>query len=405
MISGTTKKIYDFVVIGGGILGLATAWQLQQKYPKQSVLLLEKESGVARHQTGRNSGVIHAGVYYKPDSLKAKFCKQGNLATKDFCRQRGITFEEKGKLLVATNSIEVERLQALADRCHQNGIEIERIDKQKLKELEPNIQGEEAIRVASSAIVDYAQIAQEMKELIVQAGGEVYLNAEVVNQEEFADRVTLYTKNDRFQARHLIICAGLHSDHFVRMIGKQPDFRIIPFRGEYFRLNPEYNSIVNHLIYPVPDPNLPFLGVHLTPMIDGSITLGPNAVLALSREGYNWTDIKPKEMMHVLTYSGTLNLLRRHFKAGLDEFKDSISKRGYLKRVRKYCPILQVSDMQPYPAGVRAQAVRANGELVDDFLFTHTSRTMVVCNAPSPAATSAIPIANYIIEKLEELII
>lgn len=404
MSLASEKTIYDFIVIGGGILGMSTAWQLQKKYPNKTVLVVEKESSAAQHQTGHNSGVIHAGVYYKPGSLKAKFCKEGNIATKAFCREHNIPFDECGKLLVATDQKELERMHALVGRCAENGIEIEVLDQAQLREREPNITGVGAIFVPSTGIVNYTQISSKMGELVEQAGGVVRFNTCVTGIEEFADRVTVFTNHERFQGRFLVSCSGLQSDRVVEMMGLEPDFRIIPFRGEYYLLGEQHNQIVNHLIYPIPDPDLPFLGVHLTRMIDGTVTVGPNAVLAFKREGYKKTDISLKDSFQMLTYPGMIKLLFKHFKASMTELKNSISKSGYLKLVQKYCPSLTLDDMQEYPAGIRAQAVSKNGDVIDDFLFMNTSRALAVCNAPSPAATSAIPIGQHIVDQVSVLV-
>lgn len=404
MTSNLEQEIYDFIVIGGGILGMSTARELQYKYPDKSVLVLEKEPTAAQHQTGHNSGVIHAGVYYKPGSLKARFCKEGNIATKAFCTEHNIPFDECGKLLVATDKVELSRMMALVDRCAENGIEIEVLDQAGLREREPNIVGVGAIFVPSTGIVDYSKITQCMSDLVENAKGRVIYKTVVTGIEEFADRVTVFTSNGRFHGRFLVACAGLQSDRMVQMMGLEPDFRIIPFRGEYYRLPAQHNQIVNHLIYPIPDPDLPFLGVHLTKMIDGYVTVGPNAVLAFKREGYKKTDISLKDSFQMLTYPGMIKLLMRHFKVSMVELKNSLSKRGYLKLVQKYCPELTPEDLESYPAGIRAQAVSKNGDIVDDFLFMSTGRALAVCNAPSPAATSAIPIGKHIVEKVSELV-
>lgn len=404
MTQATTKKIYDFIVIGAGILGLATARELQQRYPGQEILILEKESAPALHQTGRNSGVIHAGVYYTPGSLKAQFCKEGNSATKAFCRKHDIAFDECGKLLVATDADELARMQALIGRCAENGIEIEVLDQAQLREREPNIEGVGAIFVPSTGIVDYSEICRKLLELFQAEGGEVRFLAEIEQLEEFRDRVTCYTTNGRYQSRYMVACAGLQSDRMVAMLGQECSFKIVPFRGEYFRLAEQHNQIVNHLTYPIPDPQLPFLGVHLTRMIDGSVTVGPNAVLAFKREGYKKTDISLSDSWEMLSYSGMRKLVARHFRASINELRNSLSKKGYLGLVQKYCPSLQLSDLEPYPAGIRAQAVFGDGKLVDDFLFESTKRALVVCNAPSPAATSSMPIARHIVENLDKLV-
>ena len=398
------NKIYDFIVVGGGILGMATARELQSQYPMKSVLVLEKEPKPALHQTGRNSGVIHAGVYYKPGSLKARFCKEGNIATKAFCQQHEIPFDECGKLIVATCEVELQRMHLLADRCKENGIEIQVLDEEQLSEREPNISGLGAIFVPSTGIVNYSHITQNLAELIVEQGSEVIYSAEVTSIEQFADRQTLFTSQGRFQCRYMVSCSGLHADRVARMLGLKPDFRILPFKGEYFLLGEKHNNIVNHLIYPVPNPDLPFLGVHLTKMIDGTVTVGPNAVLVLKREGYGKFEFDLKEALCILFYPGTVKVIFRHFKASLLEFKNSLSKTGYLRLVQKYCKSLKLEDLNNYPSGIRAQAVTPKGHVIDDFLFMHSSRALVVCNAPSPAATSAFPISKYIVQKLSELV-
>jgi len=394
--------MHDFVLIGGGILGLATALELQRRFPGKRVLVLEKESAPARHQTGHNSGVIHAGVYYRPGSLKARFCREGNRATKAFCREHGIPFDECGKLLVATNELELERMQALIQRCAENELPVEVLDAAQLRAREPEITGVGGLFVPSTGIVSYTRICETMVDLVRDAGGEVRFNTEVMRIETSSGDVRVETDAERFHAGHLIACAGLWSDRIVSMLGQKPDFRIVPFRGEYFLLPPEHNRIVNHLIYPVPDPGLPFLGVHLTRMIDGTVTVGPNAVLAFKREGYRMRDFSLSELAGMLSWPGLLKMLSRNVGPGMMELKNSLFRRGYLQQVRKYCPRLTLDDLRPYPAGVRAQAVARDGSLVDDFLFVQTERALVVCNAPSPAATSALPIAAHIVNQLQD---
>lgn len=393
--------MFDFIIIGGGIVGMSTAWQLKKAYPDHRILLLEKESGPAQHQTGHNSGVIHAGVYYTPGSLKARFCLEGNFATKAFCREHDIPFDECGKLLVATSALEMERMKALWDRSEANGLERYWLNADELKEREPNITGVGGIFVPSSGIVNYKQVTAAMGREFQRLGGEIRYNAEVTGLVEESSQVIVQTPLGEFQGRYLVSCSGLMADRVVRMLGIEPEFKICPFRGEYYLLKPEHNQIVNHLIYPIPDPNMPFLGVHLTRMIDGTVTVGPNAVLAFKREGYNKRDISLRDTLEMFTYPGILKVLMKNLKPGLIEMKNSINKGGYLELVRKYCPSLQVSDLTPYPAGIRAQAVSKDGNLVDDFLFVNTKRTINVCNAPSPAATSAIPIGGYIVDKVK----
>lgn len=394
--------MYDYIIIGGGILGLSTAMQLIRAYPDKKMLLVEKEDGPARHQTGHNSGVIHAGVYYTPGSLKARFCLEGNLATKAFCDEHSIAYDECGKLLVATNDLELQRMKALWERTEANGLERYWLTAEELHEREPNITGVGGIFVPSSGIVNYAEVAAAMGREFEAAGGEIRYATSVTGLSERTNEVVVSTSQGDFSTRYMVSCSGLMADRVVRMLGIEPDFTICPFRGEYFRLPAQHNQIVNHLIYPIPDPSMPFLGVHLTRMIDGSVTVGPNAVLAWKREGYRKTDISFSDTLAMLRHRGIRQVLKDNLRPGLSEFKNSLYKKGYLQQVRKYCPSLTLADLEPYPAGVRAQAVSNDGKLVDDFLFVNTPRTVNVCNAPSPAATSAIPIGAYIVEKVKQ---
>ncbi|HDY7932551.1 TPA: L-2-hydroxyglutarate oxidase [Vibrio vulnificus] len=397
--------MYDFIVVGGGIVGVSTAWQLQQRYPEKSVLLVEKESGFARHQTGHNSGVIHAGVYYAPGSLKADFCKRGVEATKAFCAKHQIPVENCGKLLVATTAAEVERMNALYERCHVNGIEVELLDAAQLKLAEPNIVGLGAIYVKSTSIVDYRLVTEKMAQELVDLGGEVRLNAKVIALEEHADEVQVTCQcvgeTVQLNGRFLVSCGGLMADRLTKMLGIETDFQIIPYRGEYYQLPSKHNQVVKHLIYPIPDPDLPFLGVHLTRMIDGSVTVGPNAVQGWKREGYGRVNFSIQDTWQMMRFAGFWKVTKQHFATGVKEFINSWWKAGYLKLVNKYCPMIQVEDLQPYPAGIRAQAVLSDGSLVHDFLFAESPRSLHVCNAPSPAATSAMPIGEYICNKVE----
>ena len=404
---GSTRKldamIYDYIVVGGGIVGISTAWQLLQRYPNLRILVLEKESHFAGHQTGHNSGVIHAGVYYQPGSLKADFCRRGNEATIKYCLEHDIPYEQCGKLLVATDKNEYSLMEKLFERAAENRIEAEWLSPEQLKEREPNISGLGAFFVPSTGIVDYRQVTDKMAELFKSHGGRVRLDCEVLGLEEKDSGISVYTSLENLDTRYLIACSGLMADRLVKMLGLQPDFQIIPFRGEYFRLPPEKNDIINHLIYPIPNPEMPFLGVHLTRMIDGTVTVGPNAVLGLKREGYKKTDVSFRDIREMAAFSGFWKVMQQNLKAGLSEFKNSIFKRGYLELVRKYCPQVKLSDLTPYPAGVRAQAVAKDGTLIHDFLFVNTKRTFHVCNAPSPAATSAVPIGEYIVDRAEEI--
>ncbi len=393
---------YDIAIIGAGIVGLSTAWQLIQQYPDYRILLIEKESDVGLHQTGHNSGVIHAGVYYAPGSLKADFCQRGAAATKAFCQQHKIKFDQCGKLLVATNDKEVERMQALYQRCQQNNLEVEQLDQPALKQREPNVKGLGALFVPSTGIVNYQHICKKLAELFVEAGGELWLDSKVIDLSESHEQVIIKLNNDVVCARYLVSCSGLMADRLTKMLDIETDFQIIPFRGEYYKLPAKHNKLVNHLIYPIPDPDLPFLGVHLTRMIDGSVTVGPNAVQGWKREGYGRINISPRDILDMIRFPGFWKLIAQHWRTGLIETKNSWYKPGYLSQVRKYCDLVELEDLEDYPAGIRAQAVMKNGSLVHDFLFAQSPRTLHVCNAPSPAATSAFPIGEHIIQKLQQ---
>ncbi|MEZ9473879.1 L-2-hydroxyglutarate oxidase [Vibrio splendidus] len=398
------NSTYDYIIVGGGIVGVSTAWQLQQAYPDKSILLVEKERGFAQHQTGHNSGVIHAGVYYAPGSLKADFCKRGVERTIAFCSQHDIPVENCGKLLVATNEQEVERMNALYQRCHDNDIDVDLLDQAQLKLAEPNITGLGAIYVKTTSIVDYKKVTEVMAQEFVEAGGKLSLGTEVIMADEQEDEVQLTCKVDgqtlQLNSRFLITCSGLMADRMTSMLGIETDFQIVPYRGEYYQLDAKHNQVVNHLIYPIPDPELPFLGVHLTRMIDGSVTVGPNAVQGWKREGYGKLNFSFKDTWQMLSFVGFWKVTANNLKTGLVEFKNSWWKPGYLKLVNKYCPSITVSDFKPYPAGIRAQAVLKDGTLVHDFLFAESPRSLHVCNAPSPAATSAMPIGEYICGKV-----
>ncbi|HAD36226.1 MAG TPA: L-2-hydroxyglutarate oxidase [Gammaproteobacteria bacterium] len=393
---------YDFLLIGAGILGLSTARELQQRYPGSRVCVVEKEQVPAYHQTGHNSGVIHAGVYYTPGSLKARFCFEGNRAIKSFCREHRIEFDECGKLLVATNLIEVERMQVLIERSKQNGLTIDVLDHKQLVEAEPNISGLSAIRVPSTGIVSYSAICHKLAELIESDGGEILYGSHVDDLTESDNDVIVRSNARRITTRKLIGCGGVMADRLVRSLGGTPDFQIIPFRGDYYRLAAHHNQIIRHLIYPIPDPALPFLGVHLTRMIDGSVTVGPNAVVNFSREGYSRFAFDSGDALEMVRFPGFRRVVWKNLSAAMQELKKGLWKPSFLKEVQKYSPGVQLGDLQPYPPGIRAQAVSADGRLVDDFLFYHTGNSLIVCNAPSPAATSCFPIARHIVDQLSD---
>lgn len=395
--------MYDFAIIGAGIIGLSTARQLQFRHPGKKILLLEKEKQVARHQTGRNSGVIHAGIYYAPGSLRARFCKEGAAATIAFCEKYGVPVKQCGKLIVATDELEHERLLDLYERARLNELDVELIDGAELKHRESEVTGFSAIHLKTTGIVDFSLISERLAEQFRGAGGELRLGATVTALTENDDHIQIATAADNSEStRYLIVCGGLMADRLTRMLNLDTDFRIVPYRGEYYRLPVEKNDIVRHLIYPVPDPALPFLGIHLTRMIDGSVTVGPSAMQGWKREGYGRVNFSPRDTWEILSYPGFWRLTARHLRPGLREIRNAVWKRGYLKLVQKYCPSITIDDLQPYPAGVRAMAVRKDGTMIHDFLFAQSDRSLHVCNAPSPAATSAIPIGKYICDKIEE---
>ena len=391
---------YDFVIIGGGIVGASTAMQLIARHPDRRIVLLEKETASAQHQTGRNSGVIHAGVYYAPGSLKADFCRRGLEATIDFCQQYDIEYDKCGKLIVATDESELEGLNKLYTNSAENGLEVSWVEQDKLKEIEPNIRGIKAFLVKDSAITNYKKITHHMLENFKKAGGKIVYQSEVSQITETDDSVIVSTNNDSYKASFLVACAGLQADRIVKMIGVEPNFQIVPFKGEYYKLSYKLGKITQHLIYPVPDPEMPFLGVHLTNMIDGSITVGPNAVLSFKREGYSKLAFDLKDLTAMFMFPGFWKVIFANLRSGIGEMKNSLHKAGYLKLVQRYCPTIQLEDLKYYPPGIRAQAVTKKGELVHDFLFEETNRSLHVCNAPSPAATSAIPIGEYICDSV-----
>ena len=394
--------MYDYLIIGGGIVGLSTAWQLQQRKPDSSILVLEKENELALHQTGRNSGVIHAGIYYTPGSLKAKFCKVGIEATLEFCREHQIPVEQCGKLIVASNDDEHERMLELYERAKQNDLDVELIDAAELSRREPNIVGTGAIFLRTTGIADYATIAREFAKKFEQLGGEIQLNSAVTDLQESSEAVTAtLADGQQIAARYLIACGGLMADRLAMMQGIDIDFQVIPYRGEYYQLPPGKNNIVKHLIYPVPNPDLPFLGIHLTRMIDGSVTVGPNALQGWKREGYGRININLRDIFAMIRFPGFWRALRKNFRTGLRETWNSVWKRGYLKQIHKYCPSITLSDLLPYRTGVRAMAVKKDGTLIDDFLLVESPRSLHVCNAPSPAATSAIPIGAHICDLVD----
>lgn len=391
---------FDVAVIGGGIVGLATAWQVLERDPSRKVVLLEKEASLAAHQTGRNSGVIHSGIYYKPGSLRAENCRAGKLALEEFCTQHQIAWKRTGKVIVATSEAQFTALNNIFERGRQNGVTCELIDRDRLLELEPHAAGLRAIHVPETGIVDYPGVCYKLAELLTEQGAQIRLDTAVTGLNQATDFVDVVTANDRIQAAQVVNCAGLYSDRIARMSGQKLAEKIVPFRGEYYVLKPEAEHLCRTLIYPVPDPEFPFLGVHFTRMIEGGVECGPNAVLALAREGYTWGTINPRDLLDSLTYPGFLKLAFRYWKTGLGEIQRSLFKAAFVKALQKLVPDIRSEHLVPAPAGVRAQALAPEGKLVDDFLILRNERVLNVCNAPSPAATASLNIGRQIAEQL-----
>lgn len=386
----------DVAIIGGGIVGLATAWTLARGRGSLRVVVLEKESSLARHQTGRNSGVVHSGIYYKPGSLKAQTCRRGKELLETFCRENDVAFEACGKVVVATEPRELPQLDKITERARANGVACERIDATRLRELEPHAAGIAALHVPETGIVDYVGVCEKLAAGIRLRGGEVFTETKVTALHARPSGVTLATTRGEFDARLAINCAGLHSDRILQATGEQRPARIVPFRGEYFELVPDAHELVRNLIYPVPDPNFPFLGVHFTRMVRGGVECGPNAVLALSREGYHWDDIRLSELADALGYIGFWRLAAANWRTGSGEVWRSISKRAFTKALQRLLPDIRAKHLVPAEAGVRAQALARDGSLVDDFLVRESGRVVHVLNAPSPAATASLAIGENI---------
>lgn len=391
---------YDIAIIGGGIVGLATAYHLVRHAPDRSVIVVEKEERVAVHQTGRNSGVIHSGVFYAPGSLKARNCRVGREALVAFCEQEDVAYEMCGKVIVAITERERGGLQAIEEKAQTNGVEARRIGPEELRAIEPHTRGVAALHVPRAGIVDYQQMAKRMAERVVEQGHDVRTGAEVRGVQMHRRALTLETTAGPVRARYAVNCAGLYADRIARLCGHDPGVQIIPFRGEYYELRPEARSLCRHLIYPVPDPAFPFLGIHFTRMIDGRVECGPSAVLAFAREGYTLQTVDGRELLEILTYPGFLRLAARHWRRGLRELKQSLDKTAYLRAARRLVPTITADDLIPAPSGVRAQAVRPNGELVDDFLFVESERMVHAINVASPAATASLTIGQMIVDRL-----
>lgn len=393
--------MYDVVVIGGGIVGLATAWNLLEQQPDLKVCIVEKEDRVAEHQTGHNSGVIHSGIYYKPGSLRAQNCREGYDALLQFCDMHDVPYEICGKVIVATRAFERPQIDRILEHGQRNGLEgIRRISGEEARELEPHVAALEAIWVPQTGIIDYRQVSEKYAELIAARGGTLRFGFKVTNIRQTRDVIVVQSQHDEIQARVLVNCAGLYSDKVAAMTGQDiRDIRILPFRGEYYNLKPEKQYLVRNLIYPVPNPEFPFLGVHYTRMIHGGIEAGPNAVLAFRREGYSRWDIHAGELAETISFKGFQKMARKHWRFGLDEFHRSFSKAAFVRALQHLVPEVGYDDLERGGAGVRAMACDKNGNLIDDFLVLEAERVVNVCNAPSPAATASLAIGKVIAEK------
>lgn len=393
--------MYDLAIVGGGIVGLATAYELTRTRPGVRLLLVEKEASWAAHQTGHNSGVIHSGIYYRPGSAKARLAVTGARSMVAFCQEHGLPHEVCGKLIVAARPDERPRLETLAERAVANGLVARRLSSEQLQEHEPHVRGVAGLFVPSTGIVDYGQVARKLAELARDQGAELRLQTRVTGLSQTTNGICLSTPQGEFETRFLINCAGLFSDRIAALGGTPPDAKIVPFRGEYYELVPSRRHLVKGLIYPVPDPSFPFLGVHFTRMTDSTVHAGPNAVLALAREGYRKTDLVPSELWETLTYPAFWKLAAKHGGEGMKEILRSLSKTLFVRSMQTLIPEIRPEDVVPAGAGVRAQALHRSSALVDDFLFVRGPRQLHVCNAPSPAATASLEIAREIVQQVD----
>jgi (S)-2-hydroxyglutarate dehydrogenase len=390
----------DVLIIGGGIIGLASAYNLLKSYPDKSLTILEKEPELAVHQSGRNSGVLHAGIYYRPGSLKASNCRVGKAAMEEFCDRENIPYRTCGKVIVAVDAAEETRLQAIYERGRANGITCELIGPSRLRELEPYAAGIKAIYVPETGVVDFKQVCLSLADLITATGHQIFTGVKVIAIEERSDEIIVKTSEGEFFPRFIINCAGLYSDRVAAMHTRSMPAQIMPFRGEYYRLKPEAEKFCQNLIYPVPDPRFPFLGVHFTRKLSGEVKCGPNAVLALAREGYRKSEVNVQDLWESLTYPGFAKVAAKYWRIGLGEIWRSLSKAAFVTALQRLIPAVAADHLTPYPAGIRAQAVACDGQILDDFAFTENSRVVDVINAPSPGATAALSIGRTVVEKL-----
>lgn len=393
-------KTVDVVIIGGGIVGLASGWRISQRFPNKSILVLEKETEVAQHQTGHNSGVLHSGIYYKPGSLRALNCREGKEEMEAFCDAEEIPWDQCGKVIVATQESEFSSLDTIFSRGQQNGVTCEMIDEARLKELEPHVAGIRGIHVPETGIIDYKQVAERLAQLIQETDNQVITGAEVIGIVHHADHITIQTRKGEYSAKQVINCSGLFSDRVARLGGSKPNSKIVPFRGEFFTLKPQAQHLCRTLIYPVPNPEFPFLGVHFTKIIHGGVECGPNAVWAFAREGYSNTHINFRDMFESATYPGFLKMATKYWKTGVKEMWRSLNKAAFVKELQRLVPEIKSEDLETAPAGVRAQALGRDGKIIDDFLIDESDHMINVLNAPSPAATSSLRIGTMVTDVL-----
>jgi (S)-2-hydroxyglutarate dehydrogenase len=390
----------DLAIIGGGIVGLATGYRFLERFPGKTIVVLEKENAVAKHQTGRNSGVLHSGVYYRPGSLRALNCRAGKEAMEDFCRREGLPFDVCGKVIVAVDEKQFPQLDRTLANGTANGVRCERIGPERLREIEPHCAGLAALHVPEAGIVDYAQVARRLAEIVIKQGSRVVTSARVTAIRRATDAAIVESTAGEFAAEQVVNCAGLYSDRVTRLSGVEPSTRILPFRGEFYTLKPEAHHLVRALIYPCADPNFPFLGVHFTKLIHGGFECGPNAVLAFAREGYKHFDVNPRDVAEWLAYPGFWRMASRHWRMGLDEMWRSFSKRAFVRALQRLVPEIQSDQLDWAPAGVRAQAVTPDGTIMDDWVIDETDRVINVENAPSPAATASLNIGRLVVDRL-----
>ena len=393
---------YKYTIVGGGIVGLSTAMALSKRFPTAKIALLEKESSWANHQTGHNSGIIHSGIYYKPGSYKAKLCRDGNRSMVEFCQQHDIDYKICGKVIIATEEHELPLLDKLYQRGLENQLEISKIDREQVKEIEPHVSCLAGIRVKSTGIVNYKQVCQKYAEVAQSQGVDLHFNTCVTGIKSTPEGHVIETTQGEYQSEFLINCGGLYSDRLTELAKSKAPAKIVPFRGEYYELTAEKRHLVNGAIYPVPNPNFPFLGVHFHPLVDGRVHAGPNAVLGFKREAYNKFDFDFKEFMETMTYPGFWKLATKYPKDGIAEMVRSYSKAIFVRSLQRLIPEVKAKDIVPTPAGVRAQALKIDGSMVDDFLIVNGHKALHVCNAPSPAATASVEIGKHIVSQIPE---